>query len=264
MNLFDAIIAFFVYAFLGWVCETIYVSVGKRHFVKRGFLYGTICPIYGFGALAVLYVLDPYTYYPPLIFILGVVVTSTLEYVTSYGMEKIFHLRWWDYSTYKFNLNGRICLKNSIMFGIMALVLVYGIHPEVVELIKSLPDVTKYVLTGLLIGIFITDTTFSIVHALDINKALQRVDELKDKIGSDAELLAKQVNENIQNVREQISDKTIKASNRYSKRLEHFKESYPSLKPMIEEHRLKALESIIQTLKDANLPLTKKEKKKKR
>ncbi|OCN04214.1 hypothetical protein A4S06_03330 [Erysipelotrichaceae bacterium MTC7] len=258
MNLFDAILAFFMYAFLGWVCETIYVSVGKRHLVKRGFLYGCICPIYGFGALAVLYILDPFVAYPPLIFLLGVVVTSILEYVTSYGMEKIFHLRWWDYSSYKFNLNGRICLKNSFLFGIMGLALVYVIHPEILALIQALPEVTKYVLTGLLLGIFITDLTFSFVHALDINKALKRANALRVKVGTDAEHLAKQVNENIQSLRTDITDKTIKASQRYEKRIAHFKKAYPDLRSTLERNRLEPLEKVIDSIKDIRVSNKKK------
>lgn len=91
---------------------------------------GPYCPIYGCGALAVLHILDPFGYSIPLMFGMGIVVTSALEYVTSWGMEVLFHTKWWDYSSYPFNIHGRVCLKNSLLFGCMVLVVYYLIHPR--------------------------------------------------------------------------------------------------------------------------------------
>ena len=122
MELLYAYTYFIVYAFLGWVCEDIYCGIGKRKFINRGFLYGPYCPIYGFGALLVIYPLLMVSKHPIVVFIFGMVLTSILEYITSFVMEKLFATRWWDYSTYPFNINGRICLQNSLLFGLMALV----------------------------------------------------------------------------------------------------------------------------------------------
>ncbi|MFQ7539298.1 MAG: putative ABC transporter permease [Clostridium sp.] len=107
----ELILYFFLYSFFGWLCECIYCSIPAHTFINRGFLAGPYCPIYGCGALAVLHILDPFGYSIPLMFVMGIVVTSALEYVTSWGMEVLFHTKWWDYSSYPFNIHGRVCLK---------------------------------------------------------------------------------------------------------------------------------------------------------
>ena len=104
------ILCFFAYSFLGWVCECIYCSIPAKKFINRGFLEGPYCPIYGCGAMLVIYLLTPFAAKPLLLFVAGILVTSALEYITSWLMEMFFHTKWWDYSTYPFNINGRICL----------------------------------------------------------------------------------------------------------------------------------------------------------
>ena len=110
---------FIAYSTLGWCGEMIYCSVPKgRLCEKRGFLNGFLCPIYGHGALLVLYALRGGFRNPFLTFLFGALLTSALEYFTSWVMEKLFHMRWWDYSHYKFQINGRVCLLNSTCFGL--------------------------------------------------------------------------------------------------------------------------------------------------
>lgn len=104
-----------IYSTAGWVGEMIYHSIAIKHLSeKRGFLNGFLCPIYGHGALLVLYVLNGGLKNPLLTFLAGMVLTTALEYFTSWMMEAIFHMRWWDYSNCKYQLNGRICLTNCI------------------------------------------------------------------------------------------------------------------------------------------------------
>ena len=122
---------FVLYAFLGWVCEDLYCGIPAKKFINRGFFYGPYCPIYGVGALLVLYPLLFVKDYPILVFVLGVIITSALEYITSWVMEILFKTRWWDYSERFMNINGRVCLLNSTLFGIMSIVVVYIIHPVI-------------------------------------------------------------------------------------------------------------------------------------
>ena len=89
------------YSFVGWLCETVYCSIGQRKLADRGFLNGPVCPIYGFGALGVVLLLRPVQQSPAAVFVLGMVLTSALEYLTSYAMEKLFSAKWWDYSAEK-------------------------------------------------------------------------------------------------------------------------------------------------------------------
>ena len=97
-NFYVDFLYFIIYSFLGWVCEVIFCSVPARKFINRGFLMGPVCPIYGCGALLVIGFLMPFKDSLVMVFAVGMVVTSLLEYITSYAMEKLFHSRWWDYS----------------------------------------------------------------------------------------------------------------------------------------------------------------------
>lgn len=126
-------IYFFIYAFLGWVCETIYCSVLQKHFVNRGFLNGPVCPVYGVGAIIVIIGLWSYRDSMIMVFVVGMILTSILEYLTSVALEKLFHAKWWDYSHYKYNINGRVCLLNSIMFGLLSVVIIEFVHPFILK-----------------------------------------------------------------------------------------------------------------------------------
>ena len=187
------------YSFLGWCGEMIYCSIGKRKLCeKRGFLNGPLCPIYGHGALLVLVVLGQRWNNPISTFLIGMVLTSTVEYLTSYLMEKLFHMRWWDYSHHHFQLNGRICLLNSTLFGLACLVLRYVVHPRVMEPILWLFDHGLAVPLALaLFALYVTDIVLSVRSAIQIGNRLEKLhaiyDELTEKLEAlKAEQLQKQ------------------------------------------------------------------------
>src|SRR5690606_28058615 len=106
MNFVTVVLLFFIYSFVGYISEVIYCSARERKFVNRGFLYGPLCPIYGFGGLLVVFLLQPFSYSFPLLFLMAVLVTTILEYVGSWVLETLFDMKWWDYSDYKLNING--------------------------------------------------------------------------------------------------------------------------------------------------------------
>lgn len=108
---------FFIYAFLGWCTEVSYAALKTGRFVNRGFLNGPVCPVYGFGVVIVLWVLEPLRGNLLLLFLGSVALTSLLEWLTGFVLERLFHQRWWDYSQEPFNLGGYICLRFSIAWG---------------------------------------------------------------------------------------------------------------------------------------------------
>lgn len=181
-----------VYSFIGWCCESTFVSIGQKKWVNSGFLNGPFVPIYGFGAVLGLFFLTPLIQYPLLVFILGILITSTLEYFTSWLMEVTLHVRWWDYSHYKYHINGRVCLLNSFLFGIMSLVLLYGVHPYVVQLVVRLKDSLIYIDLVLLVY-FIIDFGISLSQFISFKQelhkfelALQEVNtHIKESMGID-------------------------------------------------------------------------------
>lgn len=139
MEYYRLFMHFMIYSFMGWVIETVYCSIAEKRYVSRGFLNGPITPIYGFGALSLIILMQDITNVF-IVFVGGVVATSFLEYVASYFLELIFDMHWWDYSGDKYNLNGRIKLKNSILFGFLSIVLIHFIHPQTTTLLAKLSD----------------------------------------------------------------------------------------------------------------------------
>lgn len=129
---------FLFYSFAGWVYESILVSVSERRLVNRGFLNGPICPIYGCGAVLAIVLLHD-LHNPFAVFLISSIGACMLEYVTSWGMEKLFHARWWDYSHRRFNIQGRICLLGAIVFGLLGVLITDVIQPEVNRITQMIP-----------------------------------------------------------------------------------------------------------------------------
>lgn len=176
---FTALVLFFTaYSFIGWFIETVYCSVPARKFVYRGFLMGPVCPIYGFGALSVLLMLSPFSNKPILVFFLGLVITSTLEYVVSVLLEKLFKKSWWDYSARKFNLNGRICLLTSMEWGALSVVLVYAIHPALSLLYEMIPPFYAKIAAVVLPIVFAGDLVLSVLDTIHFNRDMLKVTEI--------------------------------------------------------------------------------------
>lgn len=174
-------LTFVLYAFIGYLCEVAYCSIGQRHLVNRGFLYGPWLPIYGFGGLVVDIFITPLKNYPIVVFILGVLLTSIIEYIGSFLLEKIFSIKLWDYKRYKFNINGRVCLLNSTLFGVMSLFLVYLVQPYIDSFISLIPFIIQENVADALRVLFAIDLSFSIVRMSGFKKALKEVrDKAKD------------------------------------------------------------------------------------
>ena len=174
---------FIAYSTLGWCCEMVYCSVPKGHICeKRGFLNGFLCPIYGHGALLVLYCLHGGFKNPVLTFIFGAIVTSVLEYFTSWIMEKLFHMRWWDYSHYKFQINGRVCLLNSACFGLASVLLCHVVQPWLWAHITGLGAAITVPLASFIFGIYLMDTILSFRSAFQLSSQMGKLRELQAEL----------------------------------------------------------------------------------
>ncbi|MCF2619998.1 putative ABC transporter permease [Oscillibacter valericigenes] len=176
---------FIAYSTLGWCGEMLYCSIPKGKLCeKRGFLNGFLCPIYGHGALLVLYGLRGGFQNPLLTFFFGALLTSALEYFTSWLMEKLFHMRWWDYSHYKFQINGRVCLLNSTCFGLACVLLCHIVHPWLWGHILGLGDVVIVPLASFICGIYLTDTVLSVRSAIQLSAQMGKLRDLQSEIKS--------------------------------------------------------------------------------
>lgn len=175
---------FFAYAFLGWCTEVSYAALVSGKFVNRGFLNGPVCPIYGFGVVIVLLCLDPLRRNLLLLFLGSVLLTSALEWVTGFVLERLFHQRWWDYSDQPFNLGGYICLRFSIAWGLACLFVVKLLHPTVLLAIRLIPKPVGLALLALMSLAMAVDLAATVRTIAKINRSLGQIDELAAKIKS--------------------------------------------------------------------------------
>lgn len=171
------ILIFFIYAFAGWVMETTSISIRNKKFVNRGFLIGPVCPIYGYGVVLVSLLLKKYQNDIIVTFFMSIIICGFLEYFTSYFMEIIFKARWWDYSTRKFNINGRICLENLLLFGIASCIIIYITNPFIIKKLKMIPNIVQITLIITLILIHLVDNIISYKIILNLKKVSN---EIKD------------------------------------------------------------------------------------
>lgn len=170
---YDYILYFYIYSFFGWLVESIYCSALEQKIINRGFLNGPICPVYGVGALVVILGLYPYKDNIMAVFLLSIILTSTVEYITGTILEKIFKTSWWDYSKHKFNIQGKVCLLNSILFGILSVIIIEIVHPSIVDIID---ESNKYILYIILIFAIITTIIDLIITAKALNSLTLKVD----------------------------------------------------------------------------------------
>lgn len=147
-------ILFIFYSMIGWIIEVLDQFYRKKRFINRGFLIGPYCPVHGIGALLMVLLLSGITDSYIILFFSASLICTILEYITSFLLEKIFKARWWDYSCYKFNLNGRVCLQNSIFFGIAGVFIVKIANPFVVKFIMQ--NVSDLNVICLVLGIVFT------------------------------------------------------------------------------------------------------------
>lgn len=153
---------FFIYSVLGWLVECLYSTFDQKKLCfNRGFLLGPYCPIYGCCALFMILILNKYINDPLALFIFIMTSTAFFEYLTSFIMEKIFNVRWWDYSNLPFNIEGRICLIVILGFGILGFLLMYVIHPALYNIVTKIDKDILTILSLLLLVIFIIDYILS-------------------------------------------------------------------------------------------------------
>lgn len=176
------VLLFFLYCFLGWVWESCYVSACRRQWVNRGFLHGPLLPIYGSGAILILFVTLPAEENLWLVWLLGMLAATALEYVTGDVMERLFKVRYWDYSKKKFNLNGHICLTSSVAWGFFSVLLVRFIHPPVGRLLVRVPDWLVDPAALALTAAFTVDAVRSVQAALDLREILTRLTEENEEL----------------------------------------------------------------------------------
>ena len=173
---------FIIYSFLGWVMESIVRTISEKKLINTGFLHGPFCPIYGIGAIILFAFLDKFENNLILLFFVAIIVLTIWEYIVGWMLEKLFNTKYWDYSEQKFNIQGRVCLTNSICWGILGVLLVKYIHPFIQNIVLKIDNsILKYIIIAIA-ALMLIDAIISIVKVKNIKSTLERVEKLNKEI----------------------------------------------------------------------------------
>ena len=178
----ELVLLFFVYGFLGWCTEVAFAAFKSGRFVNRGFLNGPICPIYGFGLIGVVLLLAPLKGNLWLLFIGSCVITTLIELVTGFLLEKLFHAKWWDYSGMPLNIGGYVCLLFSLIWGVACMAIVLWVHPPIYGLVHRLPKLLTRILDGVFLAMLAVDLAATVSTIRKLSRRLARITLLADEI----------------------------------------------------------------------------------
>ncbi len=173
---------FFIYSFLGWCFESCYVSLKEKKWVNRGFMTIPFLPIYGFGAVSIIFTTLPFISTPLLVYIVAAVTATVLEFFTGSVMEKLFKVKYWDYSKNFMNYKGHICLKSSITWGFMGLLITYAVNAPIADFVFSLTEAFTIAAASVLTVIFAIDFVRSFNAAYSLREMILSNERLMSEL----------------------------------------------------------------------------------
>lgn len=237
-NILSIISYFIIYSFLGWILESVYKSFYAKKLVNSGFLHGPFCPIYGFGAIVMTICFRPLKGNILYIFVLGFIILTIWEYLVAVFLEKVFKTKYWDYSYNKFNIQGRICLKNSTYWAILAVIFTKWIHPFMVESVGKISNEIVIYSTIILTITMIADAIATVIRVVQMDKNLKAIveigDNIKGKIEELTNLMKEQAekNANLEHMQEMIKilkRKQARMKIRIYRQARRLKKAFPTI-----------------------------------
>lgn len=241
------LLLFYTYCFIGWCFESAYVSLRTRHWVNRGFMRGPFLPLYGSGAIMMLVVSRPFADNIWLTYIAGCIGATVLEFVTGAAMEKLFKIRYWDYSNQRFQFKGHICLSSTIAWGFLTILMTRVINEPIAAVIMRIPEAVQDVLTIGLTAVLAWDFALSFKAAIDLRDVLIKLEEAKADLDEMQQKLStilehaklEQLREQIADMREHIQAELTASYEVRISRLQEFVEenNLESLNEVKEEYR---------------------------
>ncbi len=225
---YQVIFFFFIYAFLGWCTEVIYAAVNSGKFVNRGFLNGPYCPIYGFGVVAVVLCIYPIKDNLPALFFGSVILTTLLEFITGFVLEKIFNEKWWDYSDEHFNIKGYICLKFSLMWGLACIIVIRVIHPLIIKFVDFVPHIVGIIIISILSAGILSDIIITVFAIMKIKKNIRLIQSISDEMKNISDFTGEKIYDKVNTLMEKNEEYKEKISETHQ-HLEELKEKYKSI-----------------------------------
>lgn len=227
---------FIIYSVLGWIMESIYRSICERKVINTGFLKGPFCPIYGIGAVIMILFLQSFSSSIFLLFIISMLVLTLWEYIVAIILEKTFHIKYWDYSKNKFNFQGRICLLNSIYWGILGVVFIRIIHPFIESKILLIPELALQISVSIIIVIVLADAINTIIRVKNLRTTLEKIEKLNIQIKEKIQELKEQkfddekhIHIDLQEVVQSLEKKKRHIAYNLYKRVARLKKAFPAI-----------------------------------
>ena len=233
-------LGFIFYSFLGWVWETTYCSITAKHFINRGFLNGPIIPIYGFGAVLVMLIVNVFgsLVLPKqavdfniinifIVFFAGMLLATVLEYIVAVILESLFHLKLWDYSKDKFNFQGRVCLKSSLFFGLLSVIFIMIIEPLTTNVTTQIPEMVIYIAAGVIGVVLAVDLTVTLSSLLKLNERLRSAEDIINAGVENTLVEAAKIRDTLQEKIEERMDESLLIS-RFHYQIRRMAKSYPA------------------------------------
>lgn len=224
-SIYQLLFFFFIYAVFGWCLEVIYEAVDQGKFINRGFLNGPYCPIYGFGVIIVVWFLNPIKENFLVLYIGSVLLTSALEFVTGFVLEKIFHQKWWDYTEEHFNIMGYVCLKFSLLWGVACLIVVKMIHPMIERFVNWIPHTLGVILLIVLFIGFASDIIMTVLGIMHIKKRIRLLENISEEMRKISDHSGERLYDAVAEIREK-GEKLSEKNEARKARMEELKAKY--------------------------------------
>lgn len=228
-NFYELVWIFIIYAFIGWCAEVSFAAVDNGKFVNRGFLNGPYCPIYGCGVVIVVAVLTPIKESLFILFLGSMLLTTVLEFLTGFILEKVFHNKWWDYSDKPFNIMGYVCLKFSILWGLACTFIMKVLHPSIYKFITIIPHVLGIILLSIIMTAFFIDLGVTVSTILKFNKRLKLMDEVAQKMHQLSDEIGENIYEGVTTVKEkseEVQDKAGELRGKFEEKTDAVREAF--------------------------------------
>ena len=222
----DSMIMFFIYGFIGWIIEVIYYGVTEGHFINRGFLNGPLCPVYGIGFYGVIWFFTPFIEDFPILFFGSSFIATFVELWAGIILYHTFHLRWWDYSDYKYNFHGYICVRFAIYWGVACSLGMYVLDPSVRWIISHMNHMARLWTVLILSAILAVDIIVSVATYIGFNKRLRFISSISGGIRKTSDTIGS----GIYNTVDMVRAKTMPA-------VESTTQSYSEFRTLYEKHR---------------------------
>lgn len=210
---------FAAYSVLGWCVEVVYCTVKSGKVVNRGFLNGPVCPVYGFGMLAICKVVDllPMESMGEVqfvsLFLAGMVLASLVELIAGWSLFHLFHARWWDYSDRPFNIGGYVCLQMSLLWGTGTIIMIDFIHPITQRLtVDMLPMQTGWVVLAVFYLVFSADLMVTVSIMVGLNKRLARLDQLRTSMRTVSDSMSGMLGESALRTQQKMDENKVQAA----------------------------------------------------